>query len=103
MPGTAARPGATKPRPAREILRDNVRDVALDYLALGLDPAKAAFYRQSDLPEVTELAWHHDECVMARQGSVMVAAFHPELTDQPTAHAYFAEMVRKSAGSGSSR
>ena len=33
------------------------RDVALDYLALGLDPAKATFYRQSDVPEVTELAW----------------------------------------------
>jgi tryptophanyl-tRNA synthetase len=28
-----------------------------DYLALGLDPAKAAFFRQSDVPEVTELAW----------------------------------------------
>ncbi|HEX3147278.1 MAG TPA: tryptophan--tRNA ligase [Gemmataceae bacterium] len=38
-------------------LRDNVRDVALDYLALGLDPKKATFYRQSDVPEVTELAW----------------------------------------------
>jgi tryptophanyl-tRNA synthetase len=46
-----------KPRPARDILRENVRDVALDYLALGLDPAKATLYRQSDLPEVTELAW----------------------------------------------
>jgi tryptophanyl-tRNA synthetase len=34
-----------------------VRDVALDYLALGLDPDKAAFFRQSDVPEVTELAW----------------------------------------------
>ena len=44
-------------RPGRQILADNVRDVALDYLALGLDPAKATFYRQSDLPEVTELAW----------------------------------------------
>lgn len=32
-------------------------DVALDYLALGLDPAKAMFFRQSDVPEVTELAW----------------------------------------------
>lgn len=32
-------------------------DVALDYLALGLDPEKAVFYRQSDVPEVTELAW----------------------------------------------
>ena len=38
-------------------LRDNTRDVALDYLALGLDPAKATFFRQSDVPEVTELAW----------------------------------------------
>ncbi len=44
-------------RPGRQILADNVRDVALDYLALGLDPAKATFYRQSDVPEVTELAW----------------------------------------------
>jgi tryptophanyl-tRNA synthetase len=44
-------------RPGAEILRDNVRDVALDYLALGLDPAKSTFYRQSDVPEVCELAW----------------------------------------------
>ncbi len=44
-------------RRAPEILADNVRDVALDYLALGLDPARATFYRQSDVPEVTELAW----------------------------------------------
>jgi len=34
-----------------------VRDVALDYLALGLDPAKATFFRQSDVPEVCELTW----------------------------------------------
>ncbi len=39
------------------LLREHVRDVALDYLALGLDPSKATFYRQSDVPEVTELAW----------------------------------------------
>src|SRR6516225_1561878 len=39
------------------VLRENVLGVAMDYLALGLDPAKAAFYRQSDLPEVTELTW----------------------------------------------
>jgi tryptophanyl-tRNA synthetase len=30
---------------------------AADYLALGLDPAKALLFRQSDIPEVTELAW----------------------------------------------
>ncbi|MDH7599267.1 MAG: tryptophan--tRNA ligase [Sedimentisphaerales bacterium] len=32
-------------------------DVAIDYLALGLDPAKTVFWRQSDVPEVTELTW----------------------------------------------
>src|SRR5262245_5550465 len=39
------------------VMRDNIRDVALDYLALGLDPQRAVFFRQSDVPEVTELAW----------------------------------------------
>jgi tryptophanyl-tRNA synthetase len=38
-------------------LRDLTRDVALDYLALGLDPARATFFRQSDVPEVCELSW----------------------------------------------
>lgn len=32
-------------------------DVVKDYLALGLDPEKTVFWRQSDVPEVTELAW----------------------------------------------
>lgn len=38
-------------------LRENVMDMAIDFLACGLDPAKALFYRQSDIPEVNELAW----------------------------------------------
>ncbi len=38
-------------------LRDLTRDVAMDYLALGLDPQRATLFRQSDVPEVTELAW----------------------------------------------
>jgi tryptophanyl-tRNA synthetase len=38
-------------------LRTNVHDVALDYLALGLDPKKTTFFRQSDVPQVTELTW----------------------------------------------
>ena len=38
-------------------LRANVRDAAIDYLALGLDPKRSTFFRQSDVPEVTELAW----------------------------------------------
>jgi tryptophanyl-tRNA synthetase len=32
-------------------------DVALDFLACGLDPKKSVFFKQSDVPEVTELAW----------------------------------------------
>ena len=37
--------------------RKNTLDVALDFLACGLDPKKSVFYRQSDLPEVCELTW----------------------------------------------
>jgi tryptophanyl-tRNA synthetase len=38
-------------------LRELTRDVAATYLALGLDPKKAIFFRQSDVPEVHELTW----------------------------------------------
>ncbi len=37
--------------------RKNTLDVALDFLACGLDPAKSVFFKQSDVPEVAELAW----------------------------------------------
>jgi tryptophanyl-tRNA synthetase len=37
--------------------RKNTLDVALDFLACGLDPQKTVFFRQSDVPEVTELSW----------------------------------------------
>ena len=37
--------------------RQNTLDVALDFLACGLDPKKSVFFRQSDVPEVCELAW----------------------------------------------
>lgn len=40
-----------------EVLSKNIFDVALDYLALGLDPERAILWRQSDVPEVCELAW----------------------------------------------
>ena len=42
----------------KEILSKNILDVALDYLACGLDPKKVCLFKQSDLPEVTELAWY---------------------------------------------
>ncbi len=37
--------------------RGNSMEVALDFLACGLDPARTVFFRQSDVPEVTELTW----------------------------------------------
>ncbi len=45
----------SNPDPA--VIRENTFGVAMDYLALGLDPEKTVFWRQSDVPEVTELAW----------------------------------------------
>jgi tryptophanyl-tRNA synthetase len=43
--------------PAPSEIADNTLDVAMDYLALGLDTEKTVFWRQSDVPEVTELTW----------------------------------------------
>ncbi len=37
--------------------RKNSLEVALDFMACGLDPRKSVFWKQSDVPEVTELAW----------------------------------------------
>lgn len=45
-----------------DFLRAQTRDVAATYIALGLDPKKATFFRQSDVPEVHELTWML-ECV----------------------------------------
>lgn len=39
------------------MLHEYTRGVALDYLALGLDPNRVTFFRQSDVPEVCELTW----------------------------------------------
>jgi len=41
-----------------ERFRGLVRDLATGFLALGLDPSRSVIYRQSDLPEVTELSWY---------------------------------------------
>ena len=40
-----------------QVLRENSRRIALDFLACGLDPERGALFRQSDVPQVTELAW----------------------------------------------
>ncbi len=40
------------------LMRSLADDVAIDYLALGLDPKKATLFRQSDVPEIAELFWY---------------------------------------------
>jgi len=40
------------------VLKQNTIATAATWLACGLDPNKATFYRQSDVPEVTELMWY---------------------------------------------
>jgi tryptophanyl-tRNA synthetase len=44
-------------QPDPQALRDRVRGIVIDWLACGIDPSKTIFYRQSDVPEVTELTW----------------------------------------------
>ena len=71
-------------------------------LGEGPRPIKMVFIRAPRISRVgsavTPLVRHKGETVMARQGTVLVAAFHPELTDDPTVHRYFATMVRQAAG-----
>ncbi len=44
----------------REEMRDNIFNLTLDYLAIGLDPKTSLIFRQSDVPAHTELAWIFD-------------------------------------------
>jgi len=63
----------------------------------GTAPLKMVFIRAPRIRRLGEavrpLAFHRDECVMAQQGPVLVASFHPELTDEEKVHEYFALMV----------
>ena len=40
-----------------ELIRQSSKEIAATWLALGLDTEKAIFYRQSDIPEISELNW----------------------------------------------
>ncbi len=40
-----------------KVLRQNIIDLTIDYLAIGLDPKRSIIFKQSDVPEHAELAW----------------------------------------------
>lgn len=66
----------------------------------GIDEdVRAVFIRAPLIQKVGEgvevLATYRDQIVAARQGHLLAASFHPELTDDERMHAYFIEMVRE--------
>lgn len=44
----------------KEEMRDHIKDLVIDYLAIGIDPEKCIIFKQSDVLEHTELAWIFD-------------------------------------------
>jgi 5'-phosphate synthase pdxT subunit len=80
-------------------------ETELDVPALGDEPFHAVFIRAPVISEVNSgaeiIARLEDGTVVAvRQGNLLAAAFHPELTDDPRFHLYFLDMVstRKTSG-----
>jgi 5'-phosphate synthase pdxT subunit len=65
-------------------------------------PVEMVFIRAPRIRRVGDgvetLARHDGEPVMARQGTVLVATFHPELTADSTVHEYFCRMIREARG-----
>jgi len=54
-------------------------------------------YITSHGPDVRPMASHEGWLVMARQKNILVASFHPELTEDTRVHEYFIEMVKEMA------
>jgi len=78
-------------------------ETTLDVHGVGPD-VHAVFIRAPYItrvgPDVEVLAWHNQVAVMARQGRILVASFHPELTADLRVHRLFVDMIRGSCGKG---
>ncbi len=80
-------------------LREYTRGVALDFLACGLDPQKAVLFRQSDVPQVTELTWILS-CITPMPTLANCHAYKDYLAkqkDEPPDHGLFAYPVLMAA------
>lgn len=75
------------------------REVDLAMPFLGAEPFRAVFIRAPVIAEaggeVEVLATYQDRVVVARQGNILVSAFHPELTGDLRMHDYFLKMAGK--------
>jgi 5'-phosphate synthase pdxT subunit len=72
----------------------------------GIDETVRAVFIRAPLiksvgPEVDVLSTYNDEIVTARQGTLLAASYHPELTDDYRLHAYFVDMVKEAAAASS--
>lgn len=67
-------------------------------------PLRAVFIRAPLItavgPDVEVLSVYKDEIVTARQGHLLAASYHPELTDDYRLHGLFIDMAREAAGEG---
>jgi tryptophanyl-tRNA synthetase len=77
--------------------RAYTHSVALDYLACGLDPNRAMLFRQSDMPEVTELAWMLSTVTPMGLLERAVSYKDKVAQGQPTDHGLFAYPVLQAA------
>jgi pyridoxal 5'-phosphate synthase pdxT subunit len=78
--------------------KESFEAVGESYLEGTAKPLKMVFIRAPRITrlgaQVDLLATCHEEPVMARQGNILVATFHPELTGDLTVHRYFLEMAK---------
>jgi len=79
--------------------KESFEAVGEGYLEGAAKPLKMVFIRAPRIThvgaKVEPLAIWQDEPVMARQGNVLVASFHPELSGDLTVHQYFLNMVKQ--------
>jgi 5'-phosphate synthase pdxT subunit len=77
--------------------RQLASDVHMVHTKLGEQPMEMVFIRapifESVGDEVAVLAEDAGHPVLVRQGNILASTFHPELTDDPTIHEYFAKMA----------
>jgi 5'-phosphate synthase pdxT subunit len=79
--------------------KESFETIGEGYLKGTAKPLKMVFIRAPRITrlgrKVDLLATWREEPVMARQGTILVATFHPELTGDLTVHRYFLRMVRR--------
>jgi 5'-phosphate synthase pdxT subunit len=79
--------------------RESFETVGEEFFEGTAKPLKKVFIRAPRItrvgPNVDVLGRWHDEVVMARQGSILVATFHPELSGDLSVHRYFLEMMQR--------